>query len=346
MLPAVLLAMTMLLRTDWFEWLKKNWGVFAAYLFIAAFVLLAIRGILGSVYEPVAPMMLVNVDARMAYPLSVLTQSWLFFKYVALWALPNPEWMSIDIREPFASALLSPYLLALCAFAAWGAGAFWLLLQRGRRGLLGFALIFPWLMFMTEFSTVRVQEPFVLYRSYIWAPGFACLLPLLFIRARRRVTFALLSFIVVALFVISMERLGTMAHSLLLWDDAAKLVEGRTDLPGAERIYNNRGGAFLREKKYKLAEADFRHALTLNPVLPQAYTNIGAIYLETGELQKAVDAFSQAIDILMQSASDRVFDDRPFYGRAIAYERLGKMQEAKSDYQVSCKIAYKGCDKL
>lgn len=344
MLPAVLVALTVLLRPDWRDWLRRNWAVFAAFTAIAVVVVLAGRGVLGSAYEPSAPMMLVDVGGEMAYLRSVLTQSWLFFKYATLWLLPNPDWMAIDMREPFAPSWWSLYLLACATFIAWGACAAWLLLRRGRLGLLGFAMIFPWLMFMTEFSTVRIQEPFVLYRSYLWAVGWACLLPLLFARARQRIAFALASCIAVALFIISMDRLGSMSHPILLWDDAAKLVEGRSDLPGLDRIYNNRGVALLKEQRYELALADFKHALELTPVLPSAYTNIGAVYLDTGESQKAVEAFSQAIDILKQS--ERVYDDRPFYGRAIAYERLGKMQEAKNDYQVSCKIAYKGCNKL
>lgn len=344
MLPAVLLALTLMSRADWREWLRRNWPVFAAFLAIAVTVLLARKGVLGSSYEPFAQEFLAGIDSRQAYPLSVLTQSWLFFKYAALWLLPNPEWMSIDMREPFARSLLSPYLLALCAFAAWGAGALWLLLKRGRRGLLGFALLFPWLMFMTEFSAVRIQEPFVLYRSYLWAPGFACLLPLLFTGARARVSFTVLSLIFVAMFVISMERMRTMAHSLLLWDDAVKLVKGRTDLPGAERIFNNRGAVLLQERRFDQALADFWHVLELNPDVPAAYTNIGVIYLEKGQLREAVEAFSRAIAIMDKSGG--AYNDSPYYGRAMAYERLGMMREAKGDYSVSCKLARKGCDKL
>lgn len=344
MLPAVLFALTVLTQPDWRSWLRRNWGIFAAFAAVAAMVLMARKGIYGSVYEPSAAMMLVDVESDMAYPLSILTQSWLFFKYAVLWLLPNPDWMAIDMREPFASSLWSSYLLAFAAFIGWGAGAVWLLLKRGRFGLLGFAMLFPWLLFMTEFSTVRIQEPFVLYRSYLWAVLGSCLLPVLFVGLRQKMAYALAGLIAATLFVISMDRMGSMSHPILLWNDAAKLVEGRNDLHGLDRIYNNRGVALLKEQRYSAALADFKHALELTPALPSAYTNIGAIYLETGQSQKAVEAFTQAIDILNQS--ERIYDDRPFYGRAIAHERLGDMNKARKDYEVSCKIAYKGCNKL
>ena len=49
-----------------------------------------------------------------------------------------------------------------------------LIWRGGRLGLLGFALLAPWLLFATELSAVRIQEQFVLYRSYLWmAPAFA-----------------------------------------------------------------------------------------------------------------------------------------------------------------------------
>ena len=233
MLPAVLLALTVLLHEDWRARLKQRWGIFAALAAIALFVLLAKKGMLGSVYEINAPEMLEKIDGGAhSYLLSILTQSALFFKYLALWLVPNPAWMSVDMREPFAASLLSPYWLALLGFAGYGVLAAKLLLRRGKAGLIGFALLFPWLFFMTEFSTVRIQESFVLYRSYLWMPGLLIVIPLLFLNMRAKPALAVLSLISVLMLPLSWERLTTFSHPLLLWDDAAKLVEGRPYLPG------------------------------------------------------------------------------------------------------------------
>lgn len=344
MLPATLLALTVLLHEDWRGKLKERWRIFAALAGIATFVLLAKKGLLGSVYEVNAPYMLLQIDSELTYPLSILTQSWLFFKYAALWVFPNPAWMSIDMREPFARSLLSPYLLALTGFVVWGAGAFWLLLKRGRAGLAGFALLFPWLMFFTELSAVRIQEGFVLYRSYLWAAGTFCLLPVIFSKCNVRMAAGILSIVALAIFPISMERLATFSHPMLLWDDAEKLVKGRTDLTGVHRIYYNRGNELARIEEYDRALADYKQALNLSKGYADVYGNMGVVYLRTGDWQNAVVSFSTAIELTRRMGKPP--NPRFIYGRAMVFEEMGEMQKAQADYKVSCHLVKRGCEKL
>ncbi|MDP1995860.1 MAG: tetratricopeptide repeat protein [Gallionella sp.] len=343
MLPAVLLALTMLLHEDWRAKLRQRWGVFVALAVIAVFVIVAKKGLLGSVYEIYAPEML-DAESDLNYPLSVLTQAWLFFKYAGLWLFPNPVWMSADMREPFAASLWSGYLLALFAFLVWGALAVWLLLKRGRPGLLGFALLFPWLMFMTEFSTVRIQESFVLYRSYLWAAGACCVLPVLLDKLDKKIASTIVAAIALALFPISMERLSSFGHPLLLWDDAEKLVKNRPDLPGVYRIYYNRGTELIKVDEYDLAIKDLALAAKLHPDWPFSYNNLGSAYMKKGDWRAAANAFTQAIEIAERKKMG--VNPKPYFGRAMAYEFLGETGKAKLDYQVTCRAARKGCDKL
>jgi len=343
MLPAVLLALTVLLHDDWRTKLRQRWRVFAALAVIALFVIAAKKGVLGSTYEIYAPEML-DVESDLNYPLSVLTQAWLFFKYAGLWLFPNPHWMSADMREPFAQSLLSPYLLAFAAFLAWGAGAFWLLAKRGRAGLAGLAMLFPWLMFMTEFSTVRIQESFVLYRSYLWAVGACCMLPLLLDWLDKRMASVIVAAIALALFPISMERLSSFGHPLMLWDDAEKLVKNKLDLPGVYRIYYNRGTELIKVDEYDLAIKDLSLAARLHPDWPFPYNNLGSAYAKKGDWRAAADAFTQAIEIADRKKMG--VNPKPYFGRAMAYEFLGETEKAKLDYQVTCKVARKGCEKL
>ncbi|MCK9201557.1 MAG: tetratricopeptide repeat protein [Gallionella sp.] len=344
MLPAVMLALTVLLHEDWFARLKRMWSIFAAFAAIALLVILAKKGVLGGVYEINAPDMLQEISPKDAYPFSVLTQSWLFFKYFALWILPNPEWMSVDMREPFAKSYFSFYSLAFAAFIVYGMVAVYLLFKRGMMGLLGFALLFPWLMFMTEISTVRVQESFVLYRSYIWAAGGVAILPVLFWRATARGAILMLSIIAMFMFGVAMERLSTFSHPVLVWDDAEKLVKGRSDLPGVFRIYYNRGSRYLQINEYDKAIGDLKRSIELFPPQPYAYNNLGLAYFKKGELEEAVRFYSIAIE--MNKTSSDVEAPRYYYGRAIAYEKQKNWAAASEDYKVTCKLAGKGCDKI
>lgn len=337
MLPAVMLALTVLVRQDWAVWLKKTWCIFVAYAVIALLVVLAKKGILGGVYEINAPEMLQDINLENAYFFSVLTQSWLFFKYWALWIFPNPEWMSVDMREPFARSYFSYHSLAFAAFVVYAIAAVRLLFKRGMMGLLGFALLFPCLMFMTELSTVRIQESFVLYRSYLWSIGVFALLPLIFWKIAARSAMLMLAIISVFLFPISMERLSTFSHPLLLWDDAEKLVRDKQNLPGVFRIYYNRGTYYVHIKQYNNAINDLMRSVELYPTQPYAYHNLGAAYLRKGELKEALKYFGKAMQLSK--------DPRHYFGRASVYEAQGSWAAASADYKVTCELVNKGCDK-
>jgi tetratricopeptide (TPR) repeat protein len=326
--------------------------------------------------------MLWDVDKRLAYPLSVLTQTWLFFKYAFLWLFPNPAWMSIDMREPFARSLLSPYLAAGACFVVWGVGATWLLLKRGANGLVGFALLFPWLMFFTEFSSVRIQESFVLYRSYLWALGALCLLPVLVAQVNARLAAFVLSVVAFAMIPISMERLIVLSQPVFVWDDAEKLIKGRTDLPGAYRIYYNRGTILTDLGNVDQAIEDFKKAISLQANFSEAYGNLGKAYTNKSDWKSAAAAFAMANEVAQKNgktylvargnlalayskledwpnsaaefgkAIDLATSEHspllPTYaiGRAQAYEKLGDLQKSQADYKLACDLAKKGCDKL
>jgi len=342
MLPAVLVTLTILLHEDWPNQLKQRWKLFLALAFIAVVVILIKRNVLGSAYEIYADDML--SDHNIAYPLSVLTQTWLYFKYLFLWIAPHPLWMSIDMREPFASSLLSPYLFASVLFVAWGCIALWLLLRRSIAALIGFAMLYPWLMFMTELSSVRIQEVFVLYRSYLWAPGLFCLIPVIFLRVEKNTASLILSLIAIALVPISMDRLVTLSHPVLLWDDAARLLAGRTTLPGANRIYYNRGTELLKIDSNDKAIEDFKMAIKITDNIANVHGNLGVAYFKQQDWKNAASSFSRAIQINYDSGNG--VNPRHIYGRAQAYEAMGFLDRARADYLVSCDLVKRGCEKL
>lgn len=345
MLPAILLALTVLQHEDWLEQLKQRWMPITGLVLIALFVVAAKRGVLGSAYEIYAPDMLIDSGgADLSYPLSVITQGWLYFKYVGLWLFPNPNWMSVDMREPFAASLWSGYLLAFIAFLAWGGAAVWLLFKRGRLGLWGFALLFPWLMFMPEFSTVRIQENFVLYRSYTWAVGACALLPLLLDRLDRRTAGMIVGAVALAMIPVSMDRLASFSHPLMLWSDAEKLVKDKQDLPGVYRIYYNLGGAHIEMDNYSAAEKALEIVTRLNPDWPFGHNNLGAVLLNQDKWAAAIKEFDSAIEIAERKKLG--LNPKPYFGRAMAYENLGMADLAQKDYEVSCKFGKRGCDKL
>jgi hypothetical protein len=337
--PGVALAMTFLIRKP-SPALLKQLAPYAALLALIAAVVVYVasaRGILGQSYEPRAMEML-GQSARMhgltelpnVYLLSILTQSGLFFKYLWLWLVPDPAWMSVDMREPFALSLFGWYTLGLVAFLAYFCAAVWLLLKQGKMGLLGFALLFPWIMFLTEFSTVRIQEPFVLYRSYLWMPGLFAALPVAFGWLAPKRAFILLSIVGLLLIPLSVNRLNTFSSTLSLWDDAEKLVRDKPGAYGAERIYYNRGTELGHLKRYKEAIADFSRAIAIHP-LDIVYGNRATAYFFIGDYQQSLRDFDRAIKINPDNANS-------YYGRAMTYRALGDFKASQEDTNKSCSL--------
>src|SRR5688500_15611472 len=187
MLPAVAAALVLLAGGLSLEIARRLAWAFALFAAVGVAVVLRLRGVVGAAYEPFASDVFAHLgsasgefDVALSYPLSVLNQATLFFRYLATWLLPWPGWMSIDVRIAFPQELLDwPYTAGFLAWLAYPVAATWLLLKRGRLGLLGFGLLYPWLYALTEVVAVRVQEPYVLYRSYLWMSGVPAILPAL-----------------------------------------------------------------------------------------------------------------------------------------------------------------------
>ena len=344
MLAVVFPLLSVALAPDWRARLHADKWLLLALWALALVVVVMKKQILGAVYEGDAGALLAQMPLRHPWPSSVLTQCWLFFRYLGLWLVPNTAWMSVDLRVPIAASWRSAYVLAGVVFLAWGALGAALLLRRGRAGLAGLAMLFPWLMFWTELASVRVQEPMVLYRSYLWMAGalaFAAALPPAALL--RRHLLLPVGVVAVLLTGLSMERLQTFSHPYLLWDDAEKLVHGRTDLPGAARIYYNRGNELLRLKRPGPARADLLRALQLQPGFAAAYGNLGACYLADALWRDAQAAFAQAI--ALNARAGKPPEARYYLGRARAYEQLGQPRQAQLDYQMVCRISGRDCDK-
>ena len=330
--PGVALAMTFLIRKPSAALLKQIAPYIILLALLAATVVYIVisKGLLGAAYEPFAILQGVT-DLPNIYLLSILTQSWLFFKYLGLWLLPNPAWMSVDMREPFAMSLFDWHSLGLIAFLAYFCAAVWLLLKQGRMGLLGFALLFPWILFLTELSTVRIQEPFVLYRSYLWMPGLFAALPAVFGWLSSKKSFIFMGAVSLLLIPLTLNRLHTFSATLLLWDDAEKLVRNRPYVYGAERIYFNRGTELGHLGRYEEAIADFDRAIATSHPLDFMYDNRATAYYSLGRYQEALRDYDRAIALNPNNPNS-------YNGRALTYRALGNFAAAQDDFTKSCAL--------
>jgi hypothetical protein len=142
-------------------------------------------GVIGNVFDDTSRAHMAQLEqiqpgiSKNLFPLSIINQASLFFQYGLMWLLPYVGWMSIDLRPAFPLGFLSWQMLGAIAYVALLLAGLWLVWRRSNIwGLLGLSLLIPSLMFTTEFATVWLQDPLVLYRSYLWSMGVPVLLGL------------------------------------------------------------------------------------------------------------------------------------------------------------------------
>ncbi|STR45761.1 lipoprotein NlpI [Iodobacter fluviatilis] len=130
---------------------------------------------------------------------------------------------------------------------------------------------------------------------------------------------------------LTLQRLVSFSHPLLLWDDAARLLDGKENRPGVERVYHNRGLAFFKERQYISALNDFNKALEIWPQYSFVYNDRGAVYLEMQDYQKALEDFNRSILLKPDYF-------RPYLGRARVFELQAKPELARDDYIKACTL--------
>ncbi|HEY3077665.1 MAG TPA: tetratricopeptide repeat protein [Burkholderiales bacterium] len=325
MLPAVAVALAVVVRGASAALLRRAMLGLGLCLAAAAAVLAQRLTLVGTAYEPNAAGLITRLgaDAALVYPLSVENQATLFWRYLGTWLVPWPGWMSIDVRTSFPRELAGLHTLGFILWLAYPVAACWLLVQRGRAALLGFGLLYPWLLALTEVAAVRVQEPFVLYRSYLWMSGLPAILPAVVAPLAPRWRLVSAGVLCALLGALALGRLESFSSPLALWDDA---VRKNHDLaaPYVERPYVARGLAHLDERSFDAAGADFERALRLNPSSPEAYVGRGLLKLRSGRAREALEDMDRALALDPEHVPG-------YYNRCAVNAALGQYAQALGD---------------
>ncbi len=231
------------------------------------------------------------------YPLSIINQASLFFHYGLLWLLPYVGWMSIDLRPTFPLTLWSWHLLGAVAWlGALMLGA-WLVLRRSDVwGLLGLCLLMPGLLFLTEFTTVWLQDPFVLYRSYLWSIAIPVLLAVPLVGHSSKALYAVCLLVVALLAAFSFERINSLQSPSTTWFDASDKIDraAPANAVGRWRPMLNLGTEFQDQGNYSEALRLFSQAETLGEPMGSARFNMGVSLQQLKKHALALDNFAAA----------------------------------------------------
>ncbi len=220
-------------RPHWKQMLLMG-GVSLAVLGVASAVLWSIFGsFVGTAFDARSQEFIRQLEilspgiAARIYPLSVLNEAWLFFAYGVLWFFPNIEWMSIDLRPAFPLSLTAfPQIVGAIGYVAlWAASVWFFLRGRGALSFAALCLLFPLLLFFTEFATVWVQDPLVLYRSYLWAIAVPGLIAVVLTGFAPRTIYVLGGILMVLFSVLALERTLSLRDGFTAWGDAAAKID-------------------------------------------------------------------------------------------------------------------------
>lgn len=317
-------------------------------LVVAAAFLYSVYGeILGKVFDVASSAYLEQIDAvspgaaDSAYGLSVVNQMELFFHYGLFWFVPNILDMSIDMRVGFPTSFFGlKVVLGALGYVAMLVLASVLVLRRSDiLGFAGLCLLFPLLLFFTEFSTVWIQDPFVLYRSYLWAIGLPGLVCALCLGLNERALFAAALVVGIIFAGLAIERMASMRDSYSAWNDAAQKIDlaASGNVVGRGRPFLNRGSFFLDKGLLDEAHRDFSRAIQLGERSGSVHFNLGMTLQAMDRHAEALSAFDYAIEQSRSHGSLRHPGLR--YQRGESLYSMGRYSEAVDAFSAAIKIA-------
>jgi protein O-mannosyl-transferase len=266
---------------------------------------------------------------------SALTQAGLFFRYLGLWLWPDPARMSIDLRVDFDASWSALFAVpAVLAYLAWATASLVLLARRGRSAMVGVGMLWVWVSYLLEFSVVRFQEPFVLYRSYLWAPGLAIAAsPALERIPVRYVACASMA----ALLVLAgqaHERLRSFSSGLALWEDAVAKLSAPS-VPGGSRTLYNLG----REYLYGGQPAK---AIALIDRCQREYPDAYHCLFARAAIHLALEEYETALPHLRAAIEAHPEEGLPRHHLGLALQQLGCPEEARTQYELAQKLGFLG----
>ena len=269
--------------------------------------------------------------SQIIYPLSVINQASLFFRYGLLWFVPYVGSMSIDIRPAFPLTVLSWQLVGALAWLGTLLGSIWLVIRRNDVwGLIGLCMLVPGLLFITEFSTVWLQDPFVLYRGYLWSIAIPVLFSLPLVGRTSRQLYAVVLIVLGVFAASAYERIRSFQSPETAWADAIEKIDRQApaNAVGRWRPFLNQGAEAVDRSDYEgslrlLSQAEAlgepmgsarfnmgvslqqlkKHALALDNFAAaeaKGFTEAG-LYYQRGESQYALGRFADAYDSFTKS---------------------------------------------
>ncbi len=179
-----------------------------------------------------------------------------------------------------ARFLTACVVLAGCALLAISA--------RRREPVLSFGLVALLVSPLTSYACMPLADVVAEHRIYIAGLGFALIVAWIAV-LKPKIAAAVLLLAPVALAFATHERNKVWADNETLWRDAERKS------PQLARPHINLGVACQAARRYDEAATEYAHAMTVNPRLALAYSNMSSVRLQMGDVDAAEAYLNEAI---------------------------------------------------
>ena len=288
-LPLTLLGCEVfLIQPDLVHW-RRHWQKILGPALLAGvvFVLVALALLGTSPWENI----LAGYQLRDFTPVQrLLTESRIVWYYLTLIVLPLPSRLNIAYDYPLSFGLLAPpqTLFSLLGLA----GLLWaMVFLYPRQRLAAFAIFWYLVNLAVESSIIPLL---LVFEHRLYLPATMVLLAaVLFCYRLGRINLALVRGCGIAVLLLfsffTWQRNTIWQSELSLWQDVIRKS------PQLSWAYVNLGKVFAQQRKYALAEENFRKALVLEPDSGLAYLNLGVLYEQQNRLPEARRMLEQAL---------------------------------------------------
>jgi tetratricopeptide (TPR) repeat protein len=233
-----------------------------------------------------------------------LTQAQVICHYLRLSIWPDS--LCIDYRWPIAAGKETiPYVFIILALLGAAAG---LLYKRHPSGFL-----FAWFFIILAPTSSIIPIPDIAFEHRMYLPLASVVIICVFggYEGGRylfthfsffykhvqkdvmiRVSFALVSIIVLILGLLTYLRNMDYRSEIAIWTDTVK------KRPLNQRAHFSLGSIFLKAEKPEEALIHFNNGFVINPNNPDAHTNLGIVLSKLGRYQEAVEHFKKAVELM------------------------------------------------
>lgn len=221
-----------------------------------------------------------------------------------------------ELRTLLSFALIASLLSAAAVF-------------RSRLRILSWSVFWFFITLSVESSFLPIRDVIFEHRLYLPLAGFAAFSSFLLHKICRtpKVFTAALLITVSVLSVLTYQRNEVWKSEITLWEDVIQKS------PHKSRGYSQLCLAWKEAGHFDTAIAYCEKAVALNSQNAVTYNNLGSMYGERRDFEKAAQAFAKAISLAGKNSRDRETASRAHNNLGNVYFMQGKLMEALDSYE-------------